>query len=307
MTGSKIDSRIVCAYLYSITKYGYPPPAQLTIAHIDEMISLGFSSIELEGIREEHLLEVYQMKDRVSDKLKKENLTVPYFCGVLPGLSSLDKAERNKQLELFEKACETAACFGSIGVLDNAPLPPFQFPSDIPVVRHYDDEVLNAAYWPKEISWDQYWDQLIATYRTACEIASRFDLKYVMHPAVGVLASSTDGYLRFHEAVKMDNLRFNFDTANQFLIKENLSLALRRLKDHIDYIHVSDNSGNGMGHLALGDGNIRWDVFFETLEVIDFKGHIGIDIGGDESAVEDLDIAYKNAAQFIAENWHMTS
>lgn len=305
MTDTTFDDRIVCAYLYSITKYGYPPPAKETSAHIDEMISLGFSSIELEGIREEHLTEVFEMRNSISEKLRKENLSVPYFCGVLPGLSSLDETERTKQLDLFEKACETAAVFGAIGVLDNAPLPPFHFPSDIPVVRHYDDEVLNAAYWPKGVSWEHYWDQLVMTYRTACEIATRFDLKYVMHPAVGVLASSTDGYLRFHDAVKMDNLRFNFDTANQFLIKENLSLALRRLKDYVDYIHVSDNGGTRMEHLAIGQGKIRWDVFFETLEIIDFKGHIGIDIGGAESDVDDLDQAYTEAARFIAAHWHI--
>lgn len=304
MTKNTVNDHIVCAYLYSITKYGYPPPASGTLAHIDEMIELGFASIELEGIREDHLMEVFALKDSIAEKLRKENLTVPYFCGVLPGLSSLDEAERNKQLDLFEKGCETAACFGAIGVLDNAPLPPFHFPSDIPVVRHYDEEVLNAAYWPKDVSWEQYWEQLVDTYRTACEIAGRYKLKYVMHPAVGVLASSTDGYLRFHDAVKMDNLRFNFDTANQFLIKENLSLSLRRLKDHIDYIHVSDNGGFKMEHLAIGQGNIRWDVFFETLQVIDFKGHIGIDIGGDESAVDDLDVAYTDAAAFISEHWH---
>ena len=42
-----------------------------------------------------------------------------------------------------------------------------------------------------------------------------------------------------------------------------------------------------MEHLAIGQGKIRWDVFFETLETIDFRGHIGIDIGGAESDVED--------------------
>jgi sugar phosphate isomerase/epimerase len=299
-----IDDRIVCAYLYTITKYGYPPPAVDTLSHIDEMVELGFQSIELEGIREEHLMQVYSMKDSISEKLKNKNLKVPYFCGVLPGLSSLETEERNRQLDLFEKGCEVAACLGSIGILDNAPLPPFQFPADIPVVRHYDSDVLNAAYWPKNVSWDLYWDQLIDTYRTACEIASRYSLKYVMHPAVGVLASSTDGYLRFHDAVNRDNLRFNVDTANQFLIKENLPLALRRLKGYFDYIHVSDNGGMRMEHLAIGKGKIRWDLFFETLEIIDFKGHVGIDIGGEESGVEDLDKAYKDAALFISDAWH---
>jgi len=297
---SKINKRIVCAFLYPITKYGYPPKASKMLTYIDEMASLGFSSIELEGIREQHLTEVYDIKASIAKKIKDENLTVPYFCGVLPGLASMDEKVRNDQLTLFEKACEVAAALRSIGVLDNAPLPPFQFPDDIPIVRHYDEGVLNAAYLPRDLSWNSYWDQLVATYRTACEIAHGYNLKYVMHPAVGVLASTADGFLQFHDAVKMDNLRFNLDTANQFVMKENLSLAMTRLKDHVDYIHVSDNGGLHVEHLAIGAGNIRWDVFFETLDAVGFKGHFGIDIGGSESSVEDLDSAYIDAASFIS-------
>lgn len=300
---NKISDQIVCAFLYTITKYGYPPKASDTLMFIDEMVDLGFSSIELEGIREEHLLEVYGLREEIAKKIKDENLSVPYFCGVLPALASVDEKIRNEQLELFEKACEIAAELGSIGILDNAPLPPFQFPEDIPIVRHYDEDVLNATYLPKDMSWSKYWDQLVDTFRTACTIAKGYNLNYVMHPAVGVLSSTTDGFLHFHDAVKMDNLRFNLDTANQFVMKENLSLAMRRLKDHVDYIHVSDNGGLKVEHLAIGKGEIRWDVFFETLDVIDFKGHIGIDIGGSESGVEDLDSAYIDAAAYVSKHW----
>lgn len=299
----KINGNIVCAYLYSITKYGYPPKASDTLSHMDEMIALGFSSIELEGIREQHLMEVYALKDDIAQKLVDENIRVPYFCAVLPALSSLDEQVVNEQLALFEKACELGKTLGALGILDNAPLPPFQFPQDIPIVRHYDEDVLNAAFLPKDISWQKYWDQIVSTYRTACEIARDHDLNYVMHPAVGVLSSTTDGFLYFHDAVKRDNLRFNLDTANQFVMKENLSLALRRLKDHVDYIHISDNGGSKVEHLALQQGQIRWDVFFETLDVINFKGHIGIDIGGAESAVAQLDDAYKEAAAFVTQHW----
>jgi sugar phosphate isomerase/epimerase len=122
-----------------------------------------------------------------------------------------------------------------------------------------------------------------------------------MHPALGVLASTTDAFLYFHDAVGRDNLRFNFDTANQYFLKDNLQLSLRRLKDYIDYIHISDNRGQQVEHLAIGEGVIHWDDFFETLDVIGFKGHFGIDIGGDESDVADLDSAYTHAAKFIQE------
>ena len=295
----KIDKRIVCTYLYSITKYGYPPKASDTLKHIEEMHKLGFSSIELEGIREDHLLEIYNSKNLISSKINELNLSVPYFCVVLPGLTSLDEAERNKQLQLFEKGCEVAKLFGAKGVLDNAPLPPYEFPSDIPVVRHYDEDVLSSAFLPKNVTWAKVWDQMIDTYRTACDIASKYDLNYLMHPAVGVLSSTTDGYLYFHDAVNRDSLQFNLDTANQFVMKDNLALSITRLKDHVEYIHISDNGGMKVEHLAIGKGKIRWNVFFDTLKTIDFKGHFGIDIGGDESGVEDLDTAYTEAAKFI--------
>ena len=44
------DPSIVCCYLYSITRYGYPPPAERTGEYLREMKALGFHSVEVEGI-----------------------------------------------------------------------------------------------------------------------------------------------------------------------------------------------------------------------------------------------------------------
>lgn len=294
-----IDPRITCCYLYTISKYGYPPAAEDTLKYLDEYKSLGFQSVELEGIRKDHLEKVYKIRNQIAVRIKELKLEVPYFCIVLPGLSSADANERKENLELFRKGCEIAHLLGSKGVLDNAPLPPYQFPDDIPVLRHYHEDVILSAKFPKDLNWKNYWDQMVETYREACDIASEFNLTYQMHPALGVLSATTDAFLYFHDAVGRDNLRFNFDTANQYFLKDNLQLSLRRLADYIDYIHISDNGGNRVEHLAIGDGVIRWEDFFETLDLIKFKGHFGIDIGGAESVVEDLDAAYINAAKFL--------
>lgn len=294
-----IDPRITCCYLYTISKYGYPPAAEDTLKYLDEYKSLGFQSVELEGIRKDHLEKVYKIRKQIAVRIKELKLEVPYFCIVLPGLSSANANERKENLELFRKGCEIAHLLGSKGVLDNAPLPPYQFPDDIPVVRHYHEDVILSAKFPKNLNWKNYWDQMVETYREACDIASGYNLTYQMHPALGVLSATTDAFLYFHDAVGRDNLRFNFDTANQYFLKDNLQLSLRRLADYIDYIHISDNGGNRVEHLAIGDGVIRWEDFFETLDRIKFKGHFGIDIGGSESVVEDLDVAYKNAAKFL--------
>lgn len=298
-----IDRNIVCAYLYVITRHGYPPPVENTPRYLEQMKALGFQSVELEGIRQEHLLEVHARRDEIAAAVKALGLRVSYFCVVLPGLASAEARERDRNLELFRRGCEVASLLGAKGVLDNAPLPPYVFPDDIPIVRHYDESVLHAGSLPKDLDWPSYWADLVATYRLACDIAAEFELTYQLHPCLGVLAAATDGFLYFRDAVGRDNLRFNLDTANQFALKDNLALSLRRLAGSIDYIHLSDNRGEQVEHLAPGQGNINWDVFFETLEVIGFKGEIGIDIGGDESDVADLDAAYRQTATWLADRW----
>jgi len=298
-----MDAKICCCYLYVITKYGYPPPAADTLSHIREMKTLGFTSIELEGIRKQHLLEMHDMRKEIRTEIEAHGLTVPYYCTVLPGLSSPEAKEREQNLTLFEKGCEIAAELGSRGVLDNGPLPPYQFPDAIPVARHYDEDVLRDARFPSHLSWAKYWADLVGTYRAACDIASDFGLTYQIHPCLGILTPNTDGFLHFYDSVKRDNLRFNFDTANQFALKGNLMLDLRRLEGLIDYIHISDNGGERIEHLVPGQGVINWDLFFETLETIRFTGILGLDIGGAESGVENIDTAYLQAKEWLANRW----
>ncbi|MFA7288257.1 MAG: sugar phosphate isomerase/epimerase family protein [Melioribacteraceae bacterium] len=297
------NSKIVCTYLYSITKYGYPPPAEDTLQYIDEMASLGFSTIELEGIREEHLTKVYNLRYKIKNSLDENGLTLPYFCVVLPGLSSTDKNERKKNIELFKVGCETAAIIGAKGVLDNSPIPPYKFPEDIPIIRHYEEESLQSAFLPENFEWQPYYEMLVSSFQNLCDIATNYDLNYQLHPASGVLINSADSFLHFYNSVGRKNLRFNFDTANLFAIRENLPLSLYKLKEHIDYIHFSDNCGTKVEHLEAGKGKINWDNFFSALKAIGFDGYIGLDIGGEESGVNNLDEAYINSAKFLETKW----
>jgi sugar phosphate isomerase/epimerase len=300
------DSSIVCCFLHPITKFGYPPAARKTVEFLEDMKDLGFQSVELEGIHADHLLAVYELRDEIGDAVRKVGLQVPYFCAVLPGLSSADPGERRQNLELFEKGCQIASEFGARGILDNAPIPPYRFPDRIPVTRHYDDEVLRNAVLPDDLDWNRYWDGLAGTFAGACDIADRFGLTFQIHPCQGALSSTTDGFLLFREAVDRKNLKFNLDTANLFALKDNPTLGLIRLAGHVDYVHLSDNRGHRVEHLVPGDGAIEWDGFFEALEYTGFDGHIGIDVGGDESAIVDIDNAYRTTATWLAARWHPT-
>jgi sugar phosphate isomerase/epimerase len=300
----RIHEDIVACYLYAITRHGYPPVAANSLAHVAEFKELGFTSIELEGIRNEHLEGVHSRRIQIREKADALGIKIPVFCVVLPGLCSPDQAERELNLELFEKGCEVAVSLGSKVVLDNAPIPPWKFPAGIPITRHYDEEVLATASIPVDLDWEVYWDALLDTFRHVCDIAADRGLTYQLHPCYGALVNSTDAYLLFAEALKRDNLRFNLDTANQFFMKDNLFLSLIRLKDHIDYIHLSDNRGSKVEHLSMGGGEIHWGRFFETLDRIDYKGMFGIDVGGAESDVPDLDSAYRSSAAWLTDKWY---
>ena len=297
----RFDPRIVACYLYPITRHGYPPPAEYTERYVQELHGLGFQSIELEGIHAQHLSHMQAISDDVRRTLDRLEVSVPYFCVVLPGLASPDPSIRARNLELFERGCATAVALGAGGVLDNGPLPPYAFPGDLPVVRHYDQDVIARAGIPASLDWDDYWERLVGTYRRACDIAARHGLRYLIHPAIGVLCANTDGFLHFHDCVDRENLRFNLDTANQFVQRDHLPLSLIRLAGLVEYIHVSDNGGRRQEHLPLGAGAIDWDVFFATVTRVGFEGRFGIDIGGSESGVDDLDRAYVDAARFVSD------
>lgn len=299
MNTKKFSEQITSSFLYTITRYGYPPAADRMGLYLKEMASLGFRSVELEGIGIDHLANVYAKRKTIKEALVQQELSLPVFCAVLPGLGSADPKVRRSNLNAFEQGCELAAYLEAPGILDNGPLIPYTFPKDMEIHRHYSIDVLPHVRLPLDLVWKEYWQGLTETFQLACGIAERYGLKYYLHPCIGSLTETTDGFLLLRSAVERDNLRFNLDTANQFFARENLALALMKLEGQLDYIHISDNHGVRVEHLSPGDGVIDWDIFFSTLQTIKFKGHLSIDVGGAESGIKNIDDAYLHTANWL--------
>ena len=171
----------------------------------------------------------------------------------------------------------------------------------MPIHRHYSPDVLRNVRLPQRLSWKVYWDNLLSRMDTACKFAADYGLNYYMHPCVGSLTDTTNGYLLLKEELGWENLKFNFDTSNLYYMHENLSLGLLKLGKDLDYIHISDSYGQRIEHQAAGNGTIDWDLFFGTLKQIGFSGELSIDVGGDESHVADIDEAYLQTARFLEE------
>jgi len=52
--------KISCCWLYAISKYGYPPSMPDTFKALGDMKALGFEYVELEGVRRDNLMAVYE-------------------------------------------------------------------------------------------------------------------------------------------------------------------------------------------------------------------------------------------------------
>lgn len=295
------NDKIVCAYLYPITRYGYPPDVKRTPQYIEEMAALGFRSIELEGIGAENIRYLSVQRNVIREKLEACGCRLPVLCIVLPQLGSVDAARREEALELFEMGCEIARDLGAEAVLDNGPLLPLEYPADAPVQRHYSEDHLAGARLPGNFIWERYWQDLCSTFNKACKIAASYGLAYHLHPCEGSLITGTDSFINFSAGVNSSNLLFNLDTANQLYFRDNLPLSVIRLKEKISYIHISDNGGGKVEHLVPGDGVVNWEQFFEALRKINYQGYYALDIGGAESGIQQLEEAYRRAAHWLQE------
>jgi len=293
------QNRIVCSYRFVTTQFGFPPPASKAPEHIETMMDLGFSSVELMGVGPAHLNALIQNREKLRNKVRETGMRVPYVSVLLPGLSHSSREERETSLNAFSKACGFAEELGALGIVDYGPLPPVLYPPNISEILKYDPSILVSAPIQSRLNWHDYWETMVDSYRQACDLAAQHDLTFNIRPTSGGLVSNTDAFLYFHDEVGRNNLRFAVDTANQFSVRENPILSLHRLHGLIDILYLSDSNGGENEHLEPGRGAIRWDLFFEVLDLDRFRGYLAVDIGGEQSALTDIRGAYKITASMI--------
>lgn len=294
-----LSSRITCAYLYTITLHGYPPDIRQTVSYIREMAAMGFTSVELEGIGAADIEYLFNHRDEIGDALQQCNCRLPVLCLVLPELGANNPDKRSVSLEYFEMGCQVAHALGASGVLDNGPLLPFDYPVNAPIQRHYNEYYIKRLQLPVGFDWNEYQHELSQTFHKACDIAAAYQLKYHLHPCEGSLITTTDSFINFAREVNRPNLFFNMDTANQFFFKDQLPLSVLRLPEKISYIHLSDNNGSQVEHLAMGDGSIDWEGFFTALKAVNYQGDFCIDVGGAESGIVNIQEAYHRSASWL--------
>lgn len=289
--------KINMCWLYAISKYGYPPSIEDTLKVIDEIADLGFTYMEMEGVREENMKAVWDARKRIKDKAKERGLKLMNFCPILPSLVSMDKREREKGFELYKIGLDLAEYFETELVQIDSFTPPLKFKGEAPYKEAINFGLDLKIEIDPEFSWDDQWKVLVDSFTRAAEMAKERGKKLCVEPRVGEMIANTDSALRLLDHVDSDNLGIVLDTGHLHAQKEILPLSVEKLGKKIYYLHVSDNDGKINKHLGLGKGNIDWEGVFLALKKHGFDGYVGLDIGN----VEDLDREVIESKKFLEE------
>ncbi len=287
--------KISCCFLYAICKYGYPPTIEETFKVIGEMADMGFSYIELEGVREKNLREVWENRYWLKERCEEVGVEVVNFCPILPDIHSLDKGKKEKSLRLFDQAVEIAKFFNCVTIQTDSFVPPIKFIGEAP----YQEMISYGQAYRVEIDpkfdWDEVWGVVVDSYRYCAEKTAEAGLKFCLEPRVGEIISNTDALLRLIDAVGHENLGAAFDTAHQHAQKEILPLSIEKLNGRIFYLHAADNDGCVNEHLAVGRGTIDWEGVFLALKKHKFDGAVAVDVGH----VPDLEEQYIESRRYL--------
>ena len=287
--------KISCCWLYAISKYGYPPSLSDTYQALKEMAALGFTNVELEGVREENLQSVFKERKELKKHCDDLGLKIVNFCPVLPTLVHPEKTQRVQALDLFKLGVEAAAFFGCETVQSDSFTPPLEFVGESP----YKDAIRYGQRFQVKVDpafrWDHLWSWLVDSIGACADEAERADMKLCLEPRVGEIISNTDALLRLMDAVDADNFGAVLDTGHQHAQKEILPLSVEKLGGRIYYLHVSDNDGQANEHLAVGRGTVDWDGLFLALKKHGFAGNVAVDVGG----VPDVDAQYRESKAFL--------
>jgi len=287
--------KISCCWMYAITKYGYPPSIEDAHRALEDMAHLGFTFVEMEGVREENMIAVHRQRHAFKKHADDLGLHFVNFCPVLPEVVDVDPSVHRRGLELFDMAIETAVDLGCEMIQLDSFTPPLKFVGEAP----YKEAMRYGLQFHVEVdpdfSWPRFWAHFIDTVSICNERAKSAGLKMTMEPRVGETVSNTDALLRVFDAVNDENLGAVLDTAHLHAQKEILPLSIEKLGRRIYYVHAADNDTKTNEHLALGEGTIDWEGVIAALEKHGFDSYIALDMG----QVPDPDRDYAASKVFL--------
>ena len=270
--------KIVCAWMYAIGQYGFPPAIENVSRALRDMKEMGFDYVEVEGIGYENLDQVVDQRARIRNLCNENDLRISNFAVLLPYVISMDRKVQQRALDYFERGVETARYLESPFVWIDSYFPPLKIEKGVlpteELVYGQDFRVIV----PDEFDWRRFWDNFVTSIIRCNEICKTFQVQFLIEPRVGEVISNTDAMLRLIDLVNDDNFGIILDIAHQHAQKELIPLSIEKLGRHMKYVHVADNDGRDNRHFEPGNGNVDWEEVFRVLKKNRYDSFFAVDL-----------------------------
>jgi sugar phosphate isomerase/epimerase len=136
----------------------------------------------------------------------------------------------------------------------------------------------------KDMTEGQAWDMLSEAFDVFVPLAENLGLRLAVE---GVFGHLVHDYYTTRELLHLypsPNLGVNFDPSHGLLYGNDIPWAIQQLGRKIFHVHLKDAVGRPGGlpgetflFPLLGEGEVPWPGFFESLDAIDYTGYLTIE------------------------------
>jgi sugar phosphate isomerase/epimerase len=254
---------------------------------IDTIGEIGFEGIELIVNSREQLRDYWTEPrcDALRKRLEKWRLEVPQFIlyqPVVEGLTSLDPAERNRNLDFFEQGCRLAKRMNAPLVNIVAPWArELSGPQDY-LPRYYDIE--NPKPGQKfriEVApgfdWDKLWTAYVATTKACVERAKRHGVKLTIEHHTHTMIPDASTFLLLWNEIRDPALGYNLDIGWTLAQREYPVVAIHKVKRQLMNLHMRDIDGMMRRFPHIGEGVMDFHHVGQALKQVGYSGFVSLE------------------------------
>ena len=254
----------------------YQPPFG---KYIEKFAKNGAKGIELIGMSEETFTDYYTAKEikELNRIISDNGLILSNFNYAASDIVSENPVLREKTLDVFKMAAETAAKLGAKYITQVAPYP-FSLNKELVFFKQIALCQIYAFDADLNRDWDANYRLYVENVKRCCEIAQVNGLTLLIEPHPYRYVNSAISMLYLKTFVDNENLGFNFDTGHLFASGDMPQCSVYQLKGMIKHIHIGDNDTFSNAHWRPGRGKIEWVSFMKALKDVGYDYSLSMEL-----------------------------
>ncbi len=138
---------------------------------------------------------------------------------------------------------------------------------------HSPIEIPQSAHPSREMQYSRAFDLSVSMFKICSNIAKEYGVHiYTENLNNETITENAEQLVKFVEAIDADNVSIIYDVGHAYRCGLDIEESIKTCGKLLQHTHIHDNFGEGDNHLAVGEANIDFNVFYKALRDIDYKG-----------------------------------